>query len=384
MADCDLNSSWQDFIKILAVNLDLTRTQIQVLVARFPTPIEADFYKISHESVAEQIFPRKEDPCGSLRGHLHNIYPKFGCGSKDIDDSNQKARLVFVQLKEKFDAEQEQKRTLVNLPAGKIQQLNDFLLDLNYSEEENKFDRAVENLDRSGVFLAEIRGSYTQRWLTNRLMVKNPVLKGSCSLGIEANRNWRNNIDLFWQWLAKVDTYDRSQQEATLKKFVGLIQTQEQHNSVLITIYNIDTLRMDDINQILQEFWIPFQAMMKQKSRWETKECILLLIGNPGWVKKIEPSLSSAKFSWITLPVWGCLTEKHMCGWLRGSGVLSFCEQHSEKSRQDIFSFLDIQPNNPSVDRSMGEAEEVLQNICALLNLPNGIAELEQYWKLRS
>jgi hypothetical protein len=157
-----------------------------------------------------------------------------------LQDNNKKAKLIFPELKQKFDVEQEQKRITIKFQKDKAEQLNDFLLHLNYTKEEGKFHEFVGSLDRSGVFLAEIRGDYTQRWLAKRLMVKNQILKGYCSLGIEPSRNWRDNIDLFWQCLAKSDTYDCSQQDVIIQKVVArMMQVQGHQNGVLIAIYNV-------------------------------------------------------------------------------------------------------------------------------------------------
>jgi hypothetical protein len=375
--------AWCDFLKIKSANCDLTNTERRIFLNRFPTPVELEFNIRTHESVANIVCAHNEDPVGSCRGHLRNIYRKIGLGPDSQADDNRKAQQAFTKLMAEF---QEWKFSLQLQNQFRSQddavakQLNDLLLNLNFRTEEAAFHERIDCLNKVGVFFAEINNHHAQAWLSHRLMKNNPVLKTAHGRSIRVTSSWRGEVDEFWRWIAKDTNYDYSKQHTILIQLCEQIREQ----SVFLAIYDVDKLRKTDLREILTNFWLPLQTMIQEQSYLDGKDCVILFVGKIGWIEKMQDCLLIDNITNASLPVWGEVNAKHIESWLKPEEVRNFCERHSGKDYSQVLDFFDIDQDKLNCNALLEEPYQVLDNICGLLKLTNGIAELEPYWKIAS
>jgi inactive STAND len=323
------------------------------------------------------------DPVNSCRGYLTKIYNKFGFGNDKLSGSDDyKSKVVFDSFCSEFT---HWKHSLgFSSPpishSNKFEQLHELLLNLNYTKEEAYFKDSVVNLCQPGIFLSEIDDYDTQRWLTNRLVTNSITLKTPYGKGIKANSKWKKDLDYFWQWLSESEEYKFSNRQDIIQRFCD----RSKEEPILMAIYNVDILREDDLKQIVEGFWVPFQKMIQRPDRFDSKECILFLVGKPGWIAEKQNCFSNESVA-ITLPAWHTTTARHIHGWLRNPKVFDFCTLHSRKNFPDILEFFEITQSmlEPGPDYNLGTPSRILENICGLLDV-SSIAELESNWRIKA
>lgn len=381
---------WRLFLQIKSSELPFLLQR--ACLVRFPDP----YVLIDHEQFSTKfadVYPdikkvqgskktSLEDPVNSCRGYLTKIYKQFGFGSDKLSGSdNYKSRVVFDSLCSEFN----QWKSSLGFssppirPSNQFEQLHELLLNLNYTKEEAYFKDSIINLCQPGIFLSEIDEYDTQRWFTNRLVTNSMTLETPYGKGIKASSRWREDLDFFWQWLAESEQYEFSNRQNIIQHFCD----RSKEEPILMAIYNVDILREDDLMQIVKDFWVPFQKMIQRPDRSDSKECMLFLVGKPGWVAEKQNCFHESVT--ITLPTWHATTARHIHGWLKNPKVLDFCTLHSGKDFLDILSFFEITTSmlEPGPDYNLGSPSRILENICGLLNV-SSIAELESNWRIKA
>jgi inactive STAND len=390
----DLNLNlWQDFLKARSVDMKLSKAEQMLFLEYFGTPDEAEFAKTRRHTIANKVFPDSSNPENLCASHLTKIYSKFGLGkdkaNQDANDSNRKALTLFLLLRGQYQS---------RLQATKIQedkdapeQLNEFLMHLNYYLEEAKFYSEMATLDRTGIFFAEIDGNHTQPWMLNRLVLKSPVLRSAHRKYVRVGPLWKSDENAVWQWIAG-NNFDRSDTQSVLEK----LSHECQEKTILLAMCGMESLRGSDLESILSNFWLPLQAILNDTLRDSRHKCLLLLVGHSGWLQSSKSCFEIQNEEQVcfksthlnglyskVLPRWSALTSHALKHWLEGEGVTAFCEQQSERSYEDFCQLLEIDVTRGN--ESIGSAHDIINTICAhVLKSPNGIAELEQSWKIAS
>jgi hypothetical protein len=267
---------------------------------------------------------------------------------------------------------------------------------LNYETEESMFHAELSRLSRSGILFLEIDGKPLQPWLANRLISKSPVLRGAYRKYVEVSSLWKSDKEAVWQWIKGREAHLESSEEVLRK-----LSNELQDKTIFLTMCGMESLRGDDLEYILQKFWLPLQPMLEEVMPNGQRKCVLLLVGESGWtegknkntcfeVKDAEKrkiicfkSENLQDLSTSLLPRWGSLTSNQLQYWFEGENVQSFCEQQSGKPYQSLCDLLEINPR--AANEPIGPPYETINTICShVLRTKRGIAELHPYKNLAS
>lgn len=375
---------WESFIRGKSSRARLSLTHQDACLARFPDP----YTFISHEQFCKNITENYlriknktlDDVENSAKGYLRSISKGLHL---DISGNNEKSRIAFDLLVSEFN--EWSKRFNFNPQAipqnNYLTELHYLLLNLNYVQEEAKFQDLVISSNQPMIFLSEIDNQDTQQWFINRLVDNSPILNTFYGKGIKITPSWRTNNDSFWNWVSQSEKYDQSKKPDIIQHFCD----SSKNEPVLIAIYNADILRESDLKTIIEDFWVPFQEKVQQIDRFDSNKCLLFLVGKPGWLAKRQKCFSQIEAMKIYLDAWNVTKAKHIYGWLSIPKVREYCELYSKKDFSAILNYFEItsQMLKEDPDYDLGTPSYVIDLICNLIEIP-GIAELESNWRIKA
>lgn len=168
-----------------------------------------------------------------------------------------------------------------NTPKSNVEKLNGFLLNLNYKDQEREIEDVIDDLKGAGILLAEIDTEEMQRWMINRLITKNAVLKGArCTHRLASKlAQPRQETDFGGLFIEP--------SQASASDFVNHIckNMQEQRLSVY-TIRKMELLPMGGLKELFSDFWMKLQHKINSDPSIKKSRCVFVLIGNTGWITK--------------------------------------------------------------------------------------------------
>jgi inactive STAND len=381
--------NWRIFLRDKSSKAMLSPTHREVCLIRFPDP----YTFINHEQFCESIeenYPiikgknykktALDDVKNSVKGYLPSISKGFNL---NIGINNEKSRIAFDLLVSEFN--QWKKRFGSNSQVihqhDYLAELHHLLLNLNYVQEEAKFQDLVISTNQPIIFLSEIDDPDTQQWFINRLVYNSPILNTSYGKGVKITPSWRTDNDSFWNWVSQSEKYDQSKKPDIIQHFCDF----SKKEPVLMAIYNADILRESDLTIIIEDFWVPFQEKVQKIDRFDSNKCLLFLVGKPGWLAKKEKCFSQSEAMKIRLDEWSVTKAKHIYGWLSIPKVREYCELYSKKDFLAILKYFDITPQmlKEDPDHDLGTPSCVIDLICELIKIP-GISELESNWRIKA
>jgi hypothetical protein len=381
---------WQRFLKEQVFDYKLSPTEGRLFVAYFNSPYEEDFDKVRRKTIANKVLSKTSDPDNSAKGHLYKIYIKFnqkpngefwlwteedektktsGTPADKDYQQKQKSKQLFDYLKRRFQRLQSSRS--IELLDNSREKLHSLLMSMNYVDQKSLFDTRISEPERMSLFFLEISGIITQRWLVDRLIAKNDLLRSAYRIAVTADVSWKGDENAIWRSIL-----DDSMNENIDDLVVDRLCAQVNERTVMLIVFGIDQLRRTDIEAILTGFWTKLQDSITKRFGDSSKRCLFLLVGEPDWV-------ASKDIPAISLPAWTSVTSTHLRDWFEPEEVSTFCERESGKSRLKLYDELDFKPTGCS--EPIDSPVNILDTICyQVLKTKGGLAELEQYWRIAS
>jgi hypothetical protein len=250
-------------------------------------------------------------------------------------------------------------------------QLDTFLRDLNYLEQRQKVQRAIEGTEIRKVFLVQATGTFSQRWLVKRLSleVSNHTLAKGVS--IPAKSKWNRDLSHFWISLSQYTDLAETPEEI-IQSFCNRCQTQP----LIMAIHGIQDIETQTLQTLLSEFWE--KLLQKLSEQWwcsDHCDCILFLTTNSGTQHNINADYG------VNLEPWEFVTVRDMKQWLKPEAVKQYLARCSGEDIEE--AYLDLVPREKALSHHLGSPEAILTKICMTFDL-NSITELELYWKIAS
>ncbi|MEA5568451.1 hypothetical protein [Anabaena sp. UHCC 0399] len=241
--------------------------------------------------------------------------------------------------------ELEQQLTTVK-QASSSEKLYSALLKLGYRQQTREFRQFI-NAHSAAAFLIYGSPEYGQRWLLNRLIVKDiPSILTGKIVRIDLSRiARRNDINALWRELGGRVGLGR---QSTITEIAERVYQWWMTQNVLLIFYDVDCLSETFLHELIRDFWMPLANKVKEATSPSSQFKLLMFLVDYG----------------------GCA----------GSWNVPFAEGHNawkltkikEFSEDDLTYWLDFASDKlPS--KLTEQVEETIQNI--LKKSDNGIPE---------
>jgi inactive STAND len=404
--DCELER-WQKFLKDKCSNACLNEAEQLFFCERFLTSCLSNFDQRLKKEYAKDVVEKyeklklqKSGKTQEIQNHdelcryyLNNVYGKL----KFTHTGTGKDRLVFLEMIEEFkklplDHINHSDELCIN----STDRLSDLLRTFNYINEEACFHTSVSE-NTTNLVLVEVTGNECQSWFTKRLIGNSRILENADRRVMSVGRTEASEaVGEFWRMTNRIRNDEFYQPEETKEEDVfQKIYDENQRQTIVWIIYNVNLMGRDEIEEIIQGFWMKYQKVLEESNQPGEKNSVLWLIGSRGWTSRIEclkpmhdvelsssPSWGYAKskhidgLGTVSLLTWEEVKDQHLRGWLKDDGVFNFFSSQSGKSRPEILKFLGVDGTGTSA----GSLDETLKKIYRLSNL--SIANFEQDWKI--
>jgi hypothetical protein len=366
-----------------------TPLQVEFFIAYFGDFNEEDFRKVTRKEVADKVYGNKTRTNGAANSHFKNIYKKFDLwnpddekvkGSEKITLYNKKADQLYSSLKKEF--KHSSSHSFLSVPVAPGEELNKLLMSMNYVVGESQFYSEVAASDRvMMLFFLEIPNLITQRWLVNRLIVKNRLLASAHKIFVSADTSWREDESAIWRSILN-DVGVENVNDAVIEKLCSQILDK----TIMVVVFGVDKLRKEDIQLILYGFWTRLKNEIDKISGQSPKRFLFMLVGEPAWVEKKVLGSTCQRIEdipAISLPSWLSVSSIDIEDWFEPEEVSAFCEVQSGMCRQQFYDVLGFKSSR--CREPIDPPEIIVDTICRkVLNDKSGIAELEQYWSKAS
>jgi inactive STAND len=200
-----------------------------------------------------------------------------------IDTILSRFEAEWDHAKEIFDKNNRSKKDSrkERIPETNIEKLNGFLLNLNYKDQEREIEDAIDDLKGAGILLAEIDTEEMQRWMINRLIKKNDVLKGADCKHLLASQlvQYQQETDL---WRLFVDSSGSS----AVKFMDTICNNMKRARLSLYTIRKMEIVPDGGLTRIMGDFWENLQQRITKDPSIKDSKCVFIFIGNIGWTNK--------------------------------------------------------------------------------------------------
>jgi hypothetical protein len=272
----------------------------------------------------------------------------------------------------KREEERKSKEMLYDDLKDGFKKLNNFLLDFNYSDQLEEIMTLIYQVQGAGVILTEIDGISMQRWLIYRLLHYKPMLIG-CSLKHYDYVDFKTNNQT--QTFAKIFELKEDQH---INKICEEMQDSRKSRMNLFTVSGMDSLPEAELATFLGDFWTSLQAKIAEQGI-EDNKCILLLVGNNGWITKHDSCTNSDL---------GIVTKSQL-GWreLDPNCLERWRYSAYENNGDTVGSFLSRCSSLPFNDwkrRIVTTAPHLaIESLCDKFLGSNQITQLDDIWRAR-
>lgn len=243
------------------------------------------------------------------------------------------------------------------------QQVAELLWDLNCIDQVTEFERNLGSRP-AHVFIVQAKGNTVQKWLIKRLLLKRQNAQKYC---LDARVQLRLDFDEFWRGLTRKFNLASRQPEALIEEVCMLAQTQ----LVVIAVYGLASLRPIR-DQILSKFWIPLHQQLSTQSTKSSRAGVLLFLADDPENLAFPPPVCANLFP---LPALTAISTDEIRRWITLDPVY-----------EALIGKLGEPNVNQVVENELGgwqlSPQEVIDELCYLFQLPNGLAEIETYWEL--
>jgi hypothetical protein len=354
--------TWQTHLEIIASRYGIEVAPKKAFMKTF-LPCDPNCHT---ERLSPEILPENDNDYEAYRKAIGKAYKQLGFSEKEPGKAANKV-LPFL-LKEyqtpSYHWQQEDLET-------NAKQLDTFLRELNYLEQRQKVQRAIEGTEIRKVFLVQATGTFSQRWLVKRLSLEvsnHTIAKG---ISISARHKWNRDLNHFWKELSQyTDQAERNQE--IIQSLCDRCQTQP----LIMAIHGIQEIETQTLQTLLSEFWEELLQKLSEQS-WcsDHCDCILFLTTNSGTQHNIIADYG------VHLEPWESVTVGHMQQWLKPIEVRQFLAKCSGESIEE--ACLGLVPREEQLTDHLDYLEAILAKICTTFEL-NSLAELEPYWKIAS
>jgi hypothetical protein len=250
-------------------------------------------------------------------------------------------------------------------------QLDALLRKLNYVEQKQKVEHAIQGCEIAKVVLVQANGTFTQRWLVKRLSLEVPNYTTAKGFSVSAKGKWDRSLSHFWNSLSKYADNAEAPEE-----IIQILCNRCRTKPLIMAIHGIQAIEPQTLQALLSNFWEALIQKLNEQSWCHDRcDCILFLTTN------LESPHSIGGDYGVTLDPWDSVTVDHMQQWLKSLEVKQLLAQCSGENVED--ACLDLVPKGKQPPDNLGPPEEMLTTICTTFEL-TGIAELESYWNIAS
>lgn len=255
------------------------------------------------------------------------------------------------------------------------QDLSELLFLLNCIQQENAFRAARATANPAGTFLVRAKNLSLQKWLVNRLVRSVPGYENAYCQPFNAySPEIRLNFNLLWEKLATELNIS-----ATIDNVTKALIERCCCQTVILVLYGVHKLKSDQIAQFMK-FWKQLvQGIQARRDRDFRSRLVLFLVEDTEehqypfyWVRTIEPQCLEIP---LILSPLSQISKAEALTWLSLNEVYEKLTQIMSQEQVNLL-LQDIDVPNPN------EVSITLDEICFTCGLENGIAEIEQYWKL--
>ncbi|NET31339.1 MAG: hypothetical protein F6K19_04975 [Cyanothece sp. SIO1E1] len=377
----DLGKDWDLYLKIKAVDNNLSKAEIQAFFARY----ERNNIKLFESGTIENIIPKIDpnDP-NAVTNYKKNISKVINKFKAEVDFNIQRDRtiILFSWLFKDYSNWRERFRGYLNnadeIEASPEIKLYELLRDLDCAWQKARFSYSLNRIKSVGAFWVKADGYSIQKWLVKCLSCSVSSLETADVLSIDIKPRIRRNFDEFWLELAhKLELSDDIKPD----RIISALHERCQTKDLVIALYGICGLG-PNLNKLMDQFWRPL--VKKTSSVPELEACLLLFLTGKDDIPVDIPIELVSEISvetpeaLIELEPLDRIESADIKGWLKGPEVdtlLRQCRPISDGAR--VYDQLRHEGYFSSE-----KPEHMLEDICEVFGLEQGLALIENYWKL--